>query len=94
MALPVVWSPKAQGKYLEILAYWHSTSLDFALKLDDEVEKLLYNLSQFKNLCPPSTRRPLFRKCVILRRYSLIYRNYDEMVWIVDMVNNRRKPRY
>jgi plasmid stabilization system protein ParE len=94
MSFPVVWSPKAQDKYLEILAYWHDTSLDFALILDDEVEKLLHNLSQFKNLCPPSTRQPIFRKCVILRKYSLIYRNYEEVIWIVDIVDNRRRPRY
>lgn len=75
MSLPIIWSPKAEDKYLEILAYWHSNSLDFALKLDDAIEKLLHNLSQHKELCPPSARRPHFRKCVILRRYSLICRN-------------------
>ena len=94
MALTVVWSPKAQDKYLEVLAQWHSNSLDFALKLDDAVEKLLHNLNQFKDFCPPSARRPIFHKCVVLRHYSLIYRNYDEIVWIVDWVDNRRKSRY
>lgn len=94
MPLPVIWSPKAQDKYLEILTYWHTNSLDFALKLDDAVEKLLHNLSLFKELCPPSQKHPLFRKCVIFRRYSLIYRIYNEFIWIVDMAENRNKPRY
>lgn len=93
MPLPVVWSPKAFNKYLAFLAYWHDHSLDFALKLDDELEKLLNNLSQFKDLCPPSEKRPPFRKCIILKRYSLIYRNDRKMIWIVDILDNRRKHR-
>jgi plasmid stabilization system protein ParE len=94
MSFPVVWSPKTYDKYLAFLSYWHSHSLDFALKLDDEMEKFLDNLSQFKDLCPPSLKRPLFHKCVVLKRYSLIYRNDKEMIWIVDILDNRRKHGY
>ncbi len=94
MSLPVVWSPKAYDKYLEFLAYWHKHSLSFALKMDDGVEDLLKNLSQFKDLCPSSVKRPSFRKCVVMKRYSLIYRNDKDMIWIVDMLDNRKKHGY
>ncbi len=94
MSLPVVWSPKAYDKYLEFLAYWHKRSLSFALKMDDGVEDLLKNLRQFKDLCPASVKRPSFRKCVVMKRYSLIYRNDKEMIWIVDILDNRKKHGY
>jgi plasmid stabilization system protein ParE len=91
MPTPIVWSPRAYDKYLELLKFWHDQSLDYALKLDDAVEKLLLNLEQFKNMCPPATKRPLFRKCTVLKRYALIYRNDQDMIWIVDILDNRKQ---
>lgn len=89
MPTPVVWSPRANDKYLELLKYWHDRSLDFAIKLDDAIEQLLSNLEQFKDLCPPSLQRPHFRKCTVLKHYALIYRNDKGMIWIVDFFDNR-----
>lgn len=80
MTIPVIWSPIAYEKYLEVLKFWHGQSFDFAINLDDHVEKLLMNLAQFKDMCPRSHKRPAFRKCTILKRYALIYRSDKDSV--------------
>lgn len=79
---------------MAILSEMYGRSVDLAIKLDDALEKLLQNLAQFKDFCPSCVKRPLFRKCVILRRYSLIYRHYEEMIWIVDVLDNREQSKY
>ena len=89
MSLPIVWSPTANDHYLTIIKYWHDNALDYAIKLNEVVEELTERLSQFRNLCPASQKNPQFRRCTVLKRYSLICRSDMDIIWIVDFIDNK-----
>ncbi len=94
MNYPVIWSPVAEDKYLAQLKFWMDNSLTKAIKLDDAIEKLVFNLGQFKNHCPASERKPKFRKCTVIGGYSLIYQVKTDTIHILDFLDNRRRPKY
>ncbi len=94
MQHPVVWSPVAEDKYLAFLRFWTNTSLKKAVKFHDAVEALVENLGQFKAFCPASQHKPTFRKCTVIGGYSLIYKVKNDVVYIADFLDNRRRPKY
>jgi plasmid stabilization system protein ParE len=46
----VTVSPKAEDAYLAILEYYYHFSIDFALKLEEKLDRLIENLRRFKKL--------------------------------------------
>ncbi len=86
----IVWSDLAYLSFNDAVDYLtENYSLDAAIRLDEEVEKLLENLRAFKHFCPPYELRPTLRKCVVNRQISLIYRVDGETLNLVTFFDNR-----
>ncbi len=85
----VIVSPKAEDAYLAILEYYYHFSIDFALKLEEKLDRLTENLRHFKKLCPPAKSFPGLRRCVLTENISLVYRLEGGAVHIVAFYDNR-----
>ncbi|MFN0036686.1 MAG: type II toxin-antitoxin system RelE/ParE family toxin [Saprospiraceae bacterium] len=85
----VIVSPKAEEAYLSILEYYYQFSADFAVKLDDALERLIENLRRFKKLCPASRSFPNVRRCVLTENISMIYRIEGKAIHIVSFFDSR-----
>lgn len=85
----VIISPKAEDAYLAILEYYYPFSIDFALKLEEKIDRLIESLRRFKKLCPPAKSFPSLRRCVLTENISLVYRLEGDAVHIVAFYDNR-----
>jgi len=59
--------------------------MDIVLKLDNDIEDLLQNLTKHKHLCPSLSEFLGLRKCLINKQTSLIY-SVDELNKIINHV--------
>jgi plasmid stabilization system protein ParE len=88
----ISWTALAEEMYLEhlkfLLEYFPS---DIAIKFDKKVEDILARLVSFSELCPASKVLPHFRKCLIDRHYSLVYRIDNQVIQIVAIIDNRSR---
>ncbi|HRI59303.1 MAG TPA: hypothetical protein PK228_06260, partial [Saprospiraceae bacterium] len=80
--------------YSGLLAFNMETSIRAALKLDEKIERLIQQLSQFNFSCPPSPKLPRFRRCVVMPDASLLYEIVDNAVYIIAVVDNRADHLY
>lgn len=85
----VIVSPKAEEAYLAILDYYYHLSIDFALKLEENLDQLIGNLRRFKKLCPPAQAFPNLRRCVLTENISLIYRIEGNAIQIISFFDSR-----
>jgi len=92
----IIWSPLAEEKYLEIISWiivnW---SLKAAEEFEQKVESLLYRISLFQNLCPPSKTNIKLRRCVITHQSSIVYRVRSKgIIEIVAFFDNRSNHKF
>ena len=86
----IVWSDLAYVTFTEIADYLTEIfSLDAALKFSEAVKKLLGNLETFEGLCPKHPRRKGYRKCIINRYASLVYRIDGSSILLIAFQDNR-----
>lgn len=85
----VIFSPKAEEAYLSILEHYYHFSIDFALLLEEKLDRLVSNLRRFKKLCPPSKLLPRIRRCVLTENISLIYQVIEKDIHIISFYDNR-----
>ena len=90
----IIWSPRAKQNYAEILTYLSNISVDAAIKLDGKIDALMKQLTTFQFLCPPSPSNPDHRRCVILKKYSIIYkvRERAKTIHVLSIIDNRVQP--
>lgn len=92
--MQIVWSPVAEQNYLQILEYiLERWSIKEAENFDKKLDSLLENLTQHKELCPPSKQAKL-RRCVITPQTSLVYRIRRKTIEIVAVFDNRSAHNY
>lgn len=84
----IIWMPSAKDTYAEIL---EQLELEAALKLDDEVEKLLEKLQTFTHICPPSQKLLGFRKCSINKIISMIYSTDQKTIYVIAFYYNKSR---
>lgn len=91
----VIWTDLAYVTFNEIVDYLEENfSLDSTLKFSETVRKLLRNLEIFETLCPKHPRRVNYRKCVITRHTSLIYRIENDEILLLSFHDNRSSNLY
>lgn len=90
----VYWTELGCETYAGLLAFNMETSIRAALELDEKIERLIRQLSQFNFSCPPSTSLPRFRRCVVLPDASLLYEIVEGSIYIVAVVDNRADHLY
>ncbi len=87
----VIWSPRALQNYNNILDDLANFSVDAALKLDEKVDKLMKQLSSFPFMCPPSTSKDGYRRCVVSKNYSFVYRVRKDAAYITSIDYNKKE---
>lgn len=85
----VIFSPKAEDAYLAILEHYYHFSIDFALHLEEKLDRLIFNLRKFKKLCPPSKALPGIRRCVLTENISLVYQVVESDIHIISVYDSR-----
>lgn len=87
----IIWSPRAKQNYADILTHLSKTSLDSALKLDENMHKLMKQIENFHFMCPPSSANPDHRRCVLLKKYSVVYkvREKTRTIHVLSVFDNR-----
>ena len=86
----LLWTDTAQESYEQTLdVIFKRWSLDVAFDWDEKVSKLLKNLNNHKNLCPPSNKYRGLRRCVITEYTSLLYRVKGDKVELITFFDNR-----
>lgn len=79
----------AEDSYLDILDNISRNSIDKALAIDDKMTALINNLKKYKYFCPPSSKFPKFRRCVLTNNISLVYEIGKKSITIISIFDNR-----
>ena len=88
--MQIIWSKEANESYVELLDFLYKKySVDTVIALDEKVLNLLDKLKTNQYLCPPSKAFIGYRKCVLSKQTSLIYRTDGTIVEIMLFVDNR-----
>ena len=90
----VIWTELAKDTYAELIDELMELSLELAIEVNDKVEKLTDALSNFKHLCPSSSKIPRYRRCVVTKQTSLLYEVRKNMVFIIAVIDNRAEHLY
>jgi len=93
--LPVVWTFSARVSFIETTSFLQELSDTVASRLFEEVQETIQKIAQFNNVCPPSSRKPKYRRCAMLDgRVSLYYMVKKTRIEIIAVRDNRRKPKF
>lgn len=79
----------AEEDYLEILKQTYEHSTEAALSLDEKMEALITNLSNFKHLCPATRKFPKFRRCIVTKNVALVYEVGKNSITIISIFDVR-----
>lgn len=87
----IIWSPLAEFTYneilLDILNKWSVVEME---KFNELVKNWLNDIKEFKQMCPASTKNSHYRKCVISKQTSLIYRIVDQnRIELLEFIVNK-----
>ncbi len=85
----VEWTEYAKDTYAELLIDLMNKSLDAAIALDEKIEKLTEYLATHRYLCPPASKVPRYRRCVVTKNASLVYEVRGNQIFIIAVVDNR-----
>ena len=93
MAKQVIWSPKSEEDFENILEYlakeWDNV---VTLKFIDLIEILLNQISLNPGQFPLIHKSLNIRKCVISKHNTLYYRNRREYIEMLRIFDNRQNP--
>ena len=93
--LPVAWTFTAQVSFVETTSFLQELSDTIAAQLFEEVQQTIQKITQFNKICPPSPRKPKYRRCTMLDgRVSLYYIVKKKQIEIIAIRDNRRKPKF
>ncbi len=91
----VKWTPQAEERYIEILAFWinHNKSDSYSLKIIDEVERQeqLLKINPYIGAVVFGTKEEI-RRVLVLHNFSVFYRIQNSVVEIVSFWSNKNNP--
>lgn len=79
----------AEDSYLDFLRSTYEYSADAAVFLDEQLERLLMRLREFKNLCPPLDKPSGLRRCVLTTNIALVYDVSGTEITIISVFDTR-----
>ncbi len=83
------WTDTAEDTYLALLQMQYDQSTQAALLLDEQLEKLLERLGQFKFHCPPLENFSSLRRCQVTRHIGLVYHITEDEITIISVFDSR-----
>jgi plasmid stabilization system protein ParE len=90
----VIWSPKSETDFENILEYlaknWDAS---VALKFIDLVDILITQISNNPKQFPLIHKKLNVRKCVISKHNTLYYRNRRKYIELLRIYDNRQNPK-
>ena len=91
----IVWTNEAKKSYKIIIAnILENWNIEIVLKLENEVDSLLNNLSNNKHLCPKSSQEKKLRRCVISKQTSLLYEIQGNSIYLISFFDNRTNHKH
>ena len=90
----VFWTDLGSESYTGVVAFVAEFSLKAAIELDEKVEHLLTRLSKHNFSCPPSSKIPRYRHCVVTKNVSVMYEIQEGDIFVVAVVDNRADHLY
>ena len=89
----IVWSLLAVSDIENILDYLSDNwNQQVALKFISEVENLLASISKQPKLFPTINKKNKVRKCVITKHNTLYYREHNNTIQVLRIIDSRQHP--
>jgi toxin ParE1/3/4 len=85
--------PEARIEYLDAAAYYSDITAELGGRFYDEIEALISDVRR-RPLTYPIYDAPVRRHLSQVFPYSILYRDEPDRVFIVAVMNMRRKPGY
>jgi len=90
MTFSILWSPRSEAEFLEILTYLESEfGLNIALQCLEAVERMLEHIAEFP-FAFVSFEEESVRRAVVNKQLSIFYRINDGFVELLSFWDNRR----
>ena len=94
MKLEIIWSPRAEMEFADILSYINSEwNEKVVLNFINSLDGVLIQLSENPLMFPLFDKKREIRKCVLNKRVILFYRLRNENIELVSLFNTRQNPR-
>lgn len=92
MVYEIKWSPLAKRDYTEIVSYLYDIGGDLsAEKFTDNLEASLRRLERYPFIGKEDRLISAMRELVISKRHSLFYTVFDNIVFIMNIVNTAQR---
>jgi plasmid stabilization system protein ParE len=94
MALKIKWNKRADDTFEKIIIYLEDEfGFSVAQKFALHVFKTVELLAEFPELGSPIQKNKLIRGFVLLKQVSIFYRYDKKQLIILNLFDNRRKPK-
>lgn len=91
---PIIWSPKAVTSLEQLIAFielkWTNKVVDSLL---NEIDEAIESIAKNPKIYPLFSRKKQMRKCVIKRKTLLFYREKQNKIEIVLLIDSRQNPK-
>ena len=93
MNYKIIWTPRAEKNFNNILAYLEEEWDDnVILDFFDKVDNVLKVISNHPEIFPEINENEKIRKCVITKQISLYYKIKDYQIDFITFWDNRQNP--
>mgnify|MGYP006217016207 CR=1 FL=1 len=93
--MKVMWTDEAKVSYhqtiFDLLQKW---PIEISIKLENAVNSLIHNLEHHNHICPPSKKDSSFRRCVVSKQSSIIYKIGNNTIHLVGFIYNTSDHKY
>jgi len=90
----IIWSEQAKISYIKSIDdLFERWTIDIVFKFESLTNNTLDNLKKNKHFCPES-QQTKFRKCIIHKNISLIYRVEESNIELITFIDNRSEHQY
>jgi toxin ParE1/3/4 len=90
---PIEFHPEARGEFREATAFYRKQSRTVATEFAAEIRSAVRRISELPESGSPGTRG-VRRKLVNRFPFTLIYRIKPDLIQIIAVMHQRRKPEY
>jgi len=90
MTFTIIWSPRSEAEFVEILTYLETEfDLNVVLRCMEDVEQILEHIAEFP-FAFSAYNEILVRRAVVNKQLSIFYRINEGVVELLSFWDNRR----
>jgi len=83
------WTDGAEESYLNLLDTLSRQSIEAAILLQEQIDKMLHRLQRFQHICPPIEGASGLRRCRVTRYITLVYTILDQDIVVLSVFDSR-----